>query len=94
MFVQLIPELKSKFGGKFAVFVDNASIHKSEYTWKVFLEANVPVIYNLVAFPELNPIEQVFGVLKHIYKKNRLYNLIHEKKKSPIDCRHLQLTKE
>ena len=69
MFVQLLPELKSKFGGKFAVFVDNASIHKSEYTWKTFLEANVPVIFNLVAMPQLNPIEQVFGVLKHIYKK-------------------------
>ena len=64
MFLQLVPEIKSKFGGNFALFMDNASYHKSEIVRKCLLEANVPAIYNLVATPVLNPIEQYFGVLK------------------------------
>ena len=58
------------------MFLDNAPIHTSANTRQGFISQNVPVIYNLVGTPVLNPIEQVFGVLKQIYKKKRLANLI------------------
>ena len=41
---------------------------------------NFEAIFNLPYSPENNPIETVFSLIKHEFKKNRLHHLASEKK--------------
>ncbi|KAJ6247338.1 integrase protein-related [Anaeramoeba flamelloides] len=55
------------------IVMDNHPIHKWCENWlsEYFKEFNCHIIYMPVYSPDLNPIEEVFGVLKHYLKNHR-----------------------
>lgn len=61
--------------------MDNASIHKSEFTRNVMKTRGITWILNLQYNPILNPIERCFLALKTKFKQIRLSQLIRGKAK-------------
>ena len=55
---------------------DNAPYHKA-YVVKEFLQDNVPkVLWHPAQFPDLNPIEMIWGIMKKFVKKSKKPNSI------------------
>lgn len=73
-FVQIFNEI-NKNGTNYTGLCDNGSWHKSKYTRNILMTCGMKLCYNLVKFPVLNPIENVFSVLKNTFKRHKL-NLI------------------
>jgi hypothetical protein len=44
----------------------------SKFTRSELAKRNITMSYNLVAMPALNPIENVFGLLKNFFKRIKL----------------------
>ena len=58
-----------KYGDiKFAVFWDNASMHKSDETRLVASDLDVPLVFNLPYCPMYNGIENLWVHTKAAYK--------------------------
>ena len=56
----------------FALFMDNARIHKSKYATAVLEKLPITLIWNVAYSPEYNPIEGCFSVVKNYFKRQRL----------------------
>ena len=55
-----------------ALFLDNLSVHRSAEIKERLEELGMPAIFNAPYSCEYNPIEHVFSVVKHFFKKERL----------------------
>ena len=51
--------------------MDNASIHKTKELKEILNHKKYNVVYTPPYSPEFNPIEMVFGNIKHHYYKHR-----------------------
>jgi len=58
------------------IFADGAPYHTSKYIRRMLGNNRVTQVINISWMPELNPIERVFGVLKGIFKKLKLTNVL------------------
>ena len=56
----------------FALFMDNASTHRSRIVQDVISELKITVIFNVPYSPEFNPIEGCFSIVKNYYRRTRL----------------------
>lgn len=65
---------------KICIFLDNLSVHRSKVVTEKAKELNIPLIYNCPYYPEGNPIELVFAQAKHNYKKEKLQQIVTNKK--------------
>jgi len=55
-----------------ALFMDNASIHKSKTVKPYYEERNIKPIFNVPYSPDFNPIEAVFSKVKRLFGNRRL----------------------
>ena len=66
---------------------DNAPIHKSKETIKFFEQNNVILLNHPPLSPDLNPIENLWGIMANeMYKNGRQYDRISDLKASLIEC--------
>ncbi|KAJ3429147.1 integrase protein-related [Anaeramoeba flamelloides] len=65
--------IKKNNTSKSVIVMDNHSIHKWCENWitEYFAQYNCHIIYMPVYSPDLNPIEMVFGTLKHLLKDHQ-----------------------
>ena len=59
-----------------AIFMDNLSCHKSKFTIGKMDELQLVPIFNVVYFPDGNPIELVFSKVKREFKKAKLAKIV------------------
>ena len=59
-------------GTKIAILMDNLSVHHSKVVKTHMRELGFKAIFNVPYSPQYNPIELVFGLIKHRFKKLRL----------------------
>jgi transposase len=52
--------------------MDNATFHRSKKVTAYLKEAGIYAIYNIPYSPQYNPIERVWGIVKHHYKRRKL----------------------
>lgn len=65
---------------------DNASIHASRATKEFLSSRNIPVLDWPAISPDLNPIENIWGILsKRVYLNGRQFNTVKELRKSVQD---------
>jgi hypothetical protein len=83
-FVEILNEIKQRYPIKFAMFCDQSPIHKIGLTRRYLQLAKVPLILNLPRMPTLNPIEEVFSLVKNYFKQRRLHLLMEDKPKNPL----------
>ena len=62
----------------FALFMDNASYHKSKEVKGFYNELQITPLWNVAYSPEFNPIESVFSQVKRIFSKQRLNDLVNK----------------
>ena len=66
-------------GGKpFALFMDNASIHKAKDVKPHYEELKITTVFNVGYSPEFNAIEAVFSKVKRLFNHQRLNNLVNK----------------
>ena len=53
--------VKDKYNMKICLFLDNASIHKHKDVEDEAVKLDIPFIFNLPYYPELNGIEKLWG---------------------------------
>ena len=63
-------------GEAFYLFMDNLWVHKKGTVKACLTEHNIVPIYNCAGFPDGNPIECCFSLVKAKYKKDRLNYLV------------------
>ena len=69
-FIDALKRFHTKMNGdKYALFLDNASIHKAKDTKYMAEEWGIPLIYNVPYRPDFNGIEFVWGWAKQCYRK-------------------------
>ena len=65
---------------------DNAAIHNASITKKYLLEQKIRLVDNQVCFPDLNPIENLWGlIVAKVYEGGRQYSEISELKNAILD---------
>ncbi|KAF0775017.1 hypothetical protein AaE_001283 [Aphanomyces astaci] len=70
----LFPFAHEHYGEEFVFMQDGASIHTSKYTKSFLDEENVKVFEHPSLCPDLNPIENLWGILaRHVYANGRQY---------------------
>lgn len=80
MFARFIKDLHAVRGRKkFALFLDNASFHKTNLVRDAAEELGIRLIWNVPYSPEYNPIESCFSVVKNHFKRARLNAMVNEK---------------
>jgi len=52
-------------GGGVYLFMDNATIHKGAFVKRTIRSKGVHTLFNCAYSPHLNPIEHLFGLVKH-----------------------------
>ena len=66
-------------GGKpFALFIDNASIHRAKDVKPTYQELKITTIFNVAYSPEFNGVEAVFSKVKRLFSNKRLNNLVNK----------------
>lgn len=75
-------------GGENYVFMqDNASVHKSKSTMEWLAKADIKVMEWPSRSPDLNPIENLWGILvRKVYKDGRQFSSISELKSAILDA--------
>lgn len=71
MFEVLSQKILPKLTWNSIVIMDNARIHKTNTIKDLFRQRNIPCMYLPPYSPQLNPIEEVFGMVKEKYRKHR-----------------------
>ena len=72
-FKLFLEELRRKhWADDAAIFMDNLAVHRSNDIKARLEELSMPAIFNAAYSCENNPIEHVFSVVKHFFKKARL----------------------
>jgi transposase len=71
------------WGGDFALFLDNLSVHKTKDAKHLFEKVNITEIFNMPYCPQFNGIESYFSQLKATYKKILLKCVIND---APYDA--------
>ncbi|KAF0772059.1 hypothetical protein AaE_002360, partial [Aphanomyces astaci] len=75
----LFPFAHEHYGEEFVFMQDGASIHTSKYTKSFLDEENVKVFEHPSLSPDLNPIENLWGILaRHVYANGRQYMNVEE----------------
>ena len=76
-------DLKKHHGqGDFCLYLDNLKIHKCEETWDVYDELGIHPVFAPKYSPEYNPIELVFSKLKEWTRRQRLQDMLKERKRT------------
>lgn len=73
--IQLLRQIDARVP-RAVVFMDSCSFHRSGRTLREFGQLNLYHIFNVVRAPQLNPIEIVINMLKQIFKKLRIEQLV------------------
>jgi transposase len=72
-----------------ALFLDNATIHRSKKVTSFLKDSGIEAIYNVPYSPQFNPIEHVWAQVKAVFKRRKLELLLQERaidyKKLAID---------
>ena len=67
-FIQYLYKLQKAMNFKpFALFMDNASIHKSKEVKPYYAQLKITPVLNVGYSPEFNPIEAVFSKVKRLF---------------------------
>ena len=75
-FCEFLVKLRAKYPfKKLAVFMDNLSVHKSNVVVAKMEELQILPIFNAAYYPDGNPIEFVFSIVKRHFKKQKLNEL-------------------
>lgn len=75
----LIPFLRQHRTQEFTFMQDNASVHASRSTIQWLESKNIPLLNWPACSPDLNPIENVWGILvRQIYRDGRQFNNVEE----------------
>ncbi|CAK9832681.1 Transposable element Tc3 transposase [Anthophora retusa] len=65
---------------------DNASIHKSTHALRWFCDNNIPLLDWPARSPDINPIENLWGILvRRIFSDNRTYSNVNELKHAIVE---------
>lgn len=77
-----------RMGGRKWIFQqDNASIHSSRLTKAYFLQKNIRVLDWPSKSPDLNPIENLWGILvREVYKNGKQYDNVPQLKRAILDA--------
>ena len=76
-------ELKKHHGkGDFCLYLDNLKMHYSNATWDVYDELGIHPVFAPKYSPEYNPIELVFSKLKEWTRRQRLQDMLKERKRT------------
>lgn len=83
----LLPYAEDLGGAKFIFQQDNASIHSSNSTKAWFLKKNITVMKWPARSPDLNPIENLWGIMsRRVYTHNKQFESVNELKKAILNC--------
>ncbi|RCN33912.1 transposase, partial [Ancylostoma caninum] len=83
----LLPFLRGRRLHKYTFQQDNAAVHASQSTRTWLLENRVNVMDWPACSPDLNPMENLWGILaRKVYSNNRQFHSIEELKKAIIDA--------
>ena len=63
---------------KVALFMDNASSHKTANIKMKLRELNMEPVYNVPYQPDYNPTESCFSKIKNHYKRKKLHMALNE----------------
>ena len=75
-FLPFLDELRQMhFSDDIAIFVDRLSVHRSKLVQERMKELSIGCIFNSSYSPNNNPIENVFGIQKRLFKQRRLKEL-------------------
>jgi transposase len=84
-FIPFIEQLSVKFEGKrFAIFLDNLSVHKTQDVRATYQRLDILPIFNVPYSPDYNGIEKYFAQVKAQYKKQLLQRLMKGERLDPM----------
>lgn len=85
--MSLLPFLEARGAGYWHYQQDNASIHVSRETRSWFESQNIELLEWPACSPDLNPMENVWGIIvQRIYANNMQYNSVSDLKTAIIDA--------
>uniref|UniRef100_A0A0N5BY68 DDE_3 domain-containing protein n=1 Tax=Strongyloides papillosus TaxID=174720 RepID=A0A0N5BY68_STREA len=83
----LLPYMKRFRSVSFKFTQDNASYHASAKTKKWISDKKISLIDHPSRSPDLNPIENLWGILvRAVYKDNKQYSTVQELKEAIVKC--------
>ena len=50
------------------LFMDNLGVHREKTVTPLYLQLNIKPIFNVPYFPDGNPIESIFSIVKRVFK--------------------------
>lgn len=75
----LVPFIRQHHTKNFTFMQDNASVHASKSTIQWLNSRNIPLLDWPACSPDLNPIENIWGILvRQIYRDGRQFNSVEE----------------